>query len=209
MTTKGKFVLVEGPDGSGKSTLVEGLVARAIEQGVAACRMGFPRRVGPGKLIRDAFDGAPLAAKSMLWLLIADALDAEEEIETKLDAGMWVFADRHPMVSMRVYQRTLWSPAAITRVLDIANFRIPDRCIFLELNAQTALTRREARGEARNTFFEPEEVVGQERLNALYREIAGQLADTWRLIPGELFAVDANRSALEVLGDVYAKLGLP
>jgi dTMP kinase len=101
MPTRGKFIVIEGIDGSGKRTQIE-LLARALaEKGIAAKQIGFPNYSGFfGKLVGQFLNGefGPLEAvdphfSSLLYA--GDRLQAAPEIRRDLEGGKILLADRY------------------------------------------------------------------------------------------------------------------
>jgi dTMP kinase len=101
MPARGKFIVLEGIDGSGKRTQLD-MLARALRaRGVEFAQISFPRYDGFfGKLVARFLNGefGPLDAVDPHFsaLLYADdRLEAKPEIEAHLAAGRLVIADRY------------------------------------------------------------------------------------------------------------------
>ena len=101
MATRGKFIAIEGIDGSGKRTQLD-LLAQALEaRGHTTFRIGFPRYGSFfGELAGRYLDGefGPLNAldpRLSALLYAGDRFEARPEIEAALAAGKIVLADRY------------------------------------------------------------------------------------------------------------------
>jgi dTMP kinase len=163
---RGKYIVIEGPDGSGKSTLAKMLVA-ALERTHERVRfMAFPGRESAiGRLIRDVFEGrTSIHPEAMMWLFVAEGKDLEPQIRRHISEGDWIVCDRHTMVSGLVYQGEVHGKDRVDAVTRPASFTVPDRVYLVDVPAQVAMSRRNARGEARNTLYEPEKL---DRLDAM------------------------------------------
>lgn len=101
MAARGKFIAMEGIDGSGKRTQIE-LLVRALEaKGLAVSAIGFPNYEGFfGKLVGQFLNGDFGALDSVdprfsAMLYAGDRLQAAPGIRQDLDAGKMVLADRY------------------------------------------------------------------------------------------------------------------
>lgn len=177
---KGKYVVLEGPDGSGKSTLAK-MLAEALQKTGARVRLlAFPGRESVvGNLIRDSFEGkVVISPDAMMWLFVAEGKDMEPQIRRHVAEGDWVICDRHTMVSGLVYQGEVHGRDRVEQVTQPAHFVVPDRIYLVDVPAQVAMDRRNARGEARNALYEPEKL---ERLDAMckaYRSLRERFASS-------------------------------
>ena len=99
----GKLIVVEGPDGVGKSTVAQGLAGRLTAQGVRSEYMTFPgqRRGTIGQIVYEIhhdpgrFGIDQLSPTSLQALHIAAHLDAiERDIIPLLRDGTWIILDR-------------------------------------------------------------------------------------------------------------------
>ena len=98
---RGKLIVIEGIDGSGKGTQTE-LLARALElRGLPFVRFGFPRYESSfGRLIAQFLNGdfGPLPAVDAHFsalLYAGDRFEAKPDLETALDSGRTVVTDRY------------------------------------------------------------------------------------------------------------------
>jgi dTMP kinase len=101
MATRGKFVVLEGIDGSGKRTQLK-MLARAFEQrGIPHAEISFPNYSGFfGKLVARFLNGefGPLEAVDphfSAMLYAGDRLESKPRIEASLAAGQVLLADRY------------------------------------------------------------------------------------------------------------------
>jgi dTMP kinase len=101
MPARGKFIVLEGIDGSGKRTQLD-MLARAFQsQGIASTQIAFPNYEGFfGKLVAQFLNGdfGPLEAVDPHFsalLYAGDRLESKPVIESALAAGNAVLADRY------------------------------------------------------------------------------------------------------------------
>jgi dTMP kinase len=101
MSPRGKFIVIEGIDGSGKRTQLE-LLARWFEQkGIAFAQMSFPNYAGFfGKLVARFLNGEFGSLEAVnphfsALLYASDRLESKPVIEAALSAGKTVLSDRY------------------------------------------------------------------------------------------------------------------
>jgi dTMP kinase len=101
MPPRGKLIVLEGIDGSGKRTQIE-MLARALEShGIASARISFPRYDGFfGKMAAQFLNGEfgkldDVDPHFSALLYAGDRLEAKPEMEDALKAGKVVLADRY------------------------------------------------------------------------------------------------------------------
>jgi len=101
MPTRGKFIVIEGIDGSGKRTQIE-LLSRALNaKGIQASQIAFPNYSGFfGKLVAQFLNGDFGALDAVdphfsAMLFAGDRLQAAPGIRKDLDAGKILLADRY------------------------------------------------------------------------------------------------------------------
>jgi len=101
MATRGKFIALEGIDGSGKRTQLDLLASELDARGLDTFRISFPRYESfYGKLVARYLNGEFGALNAVdphlsALLYAGDRLEAKPEIEAALSAGKIVLADRY------------------------------------------------------------------------------------------------------------------
>jgi dTMP kinase len=101
MPARGKFIVLEGIDGSGKRTQLEMLARALAERHVPLNQISFPRYEGFfGKLVARFLNGdfGPLEAVDAHFsamLYAGDRYEAKPQMEAELAAGRTVLADRY------------------------------------------------------------------------------------------------------------------
>jgi dTMP kinase len=101
MPARGKFIVLEGIDGSGKHTQLEALVRAFTARGVGFTQVSFPRYEGFfGKLVARFLNGefgalADVDPHFSALLYAGDRLESKAVIENSLSSGKTVLADRY------------------------------------------------------------------------------------------------------------------
>ena len=101
MPVRGKFIVLEGIDGSGKRTQLKALSNAFSQRGITFSKVSFPNYDGFfGKLVAQFLNGefGPLAAVDPHFsalLYAGDRLESKRAIETALASGQTVLADRY------------------------------------------------------------------------------------------------------------------
>ncbi|CDI04981.1 dTMP kinase [Candidatus Nitrosotenuis uzonensis] len=93
---KGKLIVIEGPDSSGRSTQISLLTAKLEADGHAVINTGLKRSELVGEGILEAKRNAALGKKTLALFYAADFADQlEQKIIPSLEAGYIVLADRY------------------------------------------------------------------------------------------------------------------
>ena len=93
---KGRLIVIEGPDGSGRSTQIQSIIAKLESDGHAVVNTGLKRSELIGQGILDAKQKLPLGKKTLTLFYAADFVDQlEHKIIPALQAGYIVMADRY------------------------------------------------------------------------------------------------------------------
>jgi len=93
---KGRLIVIEGPDGSGRSTQIQSIIAKLESDGHAVVNTGLKRSELIGQGILDAKQKLPLGKKTLTLFYAADFVDQlEHKIIPALQAGYIVLADRY------------------------------------------------------------------------------------------------------------------
>lgn len=159
---RGKFIVLEGIDGSGTTTGTRLLAKELNRRGIPTVSTYEPTDGAVGEFIRRVLrhEIVPLPWETMALLFAADRMQHVKEIRSFLDAGRTVVSDRYVLSSL-IYQSAtasvsedfawLWIKALNERAIE------PDLTIVLHVAATTAKTRREER-KGRPELFEDEDL---------------------------------------------------
>jgi dTMP kinase len=197
----GCFVVIEGPEGAGKSTLIRSIGARLQSAGRAHSLWREPGGTPVAEAARRAVLDPELKAGPVaeLFLMLAARADlVSREIRPRLAAGEVVIADRFDL-STHAYQ-------VAGRGLDAESVRsanalatgglVPDITLVLDLEVEAGVARQRAAGKSPDRM-ELEAGSFHQRVNAAYRAAAG---------PG-IVHLDAAGSPDQVADAAWAALG--
>ncbi len=93
---KGRLIVIEGPDGSGRSTQITSITARLESEGHAVINTGLKRSELISGGILEAKQKLPIGKKTLTLFYAADFADQlEHKIIPALQAGYMVLADRY------------------------------------------------------------------------------------------------------------------
>ena len=101
MPARGKFIVLEGIDGSGKRTQIDALALAFARRGIAFSQVSFPNYGGFfGKLVARYLNGEFGSLEAVdphfsALLYAGDRLESKSAIETALAAGKTILADRY------------------------------------------------------------------------------------------------------------------
>lgn len=175
----GKFVVIEGLEGAGKSSAVE-LVKGCIEKAgheVVCTREpgGTPMAEAIRDCVKHDWQNEHVTLEAELLLMYASRAQLlSNVIRPSLSVGKWVLGDRHDM-SSRAYQgggRQI-SSELLQPLRDITlNGFSPDLTLYLDVEPAEGLKRARGRGELDR--IEQEDISFFKRTRNRYLEIAEQ-----------------------------------
>lgn len=191
----GKFIVIEGLEGAGKSTALRHVVAWLQQHGVARIEQtrepgGTPLAERMRTIVKEVHE-EPLTMQAELLLMYASRVQlVENRIKPALAQGAWVVGDRHDL-SSQAYQgggRGI-DTHLITQIKQavLGDFA-PDLTLYLDIDPALGLTRARARGELDR--IELEQLSFFERTRARYLTLAA--ADP------RIHVIDASQSEAEV-----------
>lgn len=171
------FIVVEGPEGAGKSTLARWLVERLRAQGTAVRAVHEPGGTPVADAARKVVLNSPhdMSPVAELFLILAARADlVERVIRPALAAGEVVLSDRFTL-STRAYQvagRGL--PAAdVGAALRLATGGLePDLTLVLDVPVAEGRARQRQAGKTADRF-EREGDAFHERVREAYRRASG------------------------------------
>jgi dTMP kinase len=197
----GRFVVLEGGDGSGKSTQVRRLAARLRGDGLHVVETREPGGTDLGAAVRALLlDGPDIDARAEALLMAADrAQHIAELVRPALEAGAWVLSDRH-VASSLVYQGWVRG-LGVDQVAALSRFAVdglvPDLVLVLDVDDAVAEGRRSGDSDR----LEREGAEFHRAIRAAYRELAA--ARGWVLVDG---GADEATVEAAILGEV-SRLG--
>ena len=209
----GKFITLEGPEGSGKSTQAKTLIQRLAERGIEAVYTREPGGTALGEAIRNILQHnqageAPCERAELLLFEASRNQLVEKVIRPSLGKGIWVICDRF-MDSTTAYQgygRAL----PVEEIQAINRFTIngvsPDLTLLLDLDVATGFARIAqryiARGETADRF-EQEERSFHERVREGYLKLAKEEPHRFRIINAAQEPDTVATSIWDTVTDVF------
>lgn len=153
---QGKLIVVEGIDGTGKSTQA-GMLARALrDRGHEVVQSHEPTNGPWGRKLRESATSGRLSAEDELEYFLKDRQQhVDELILPTVQRGGIVILDRYYFSSMAYQGARGLDPAEIRRKNE-AFAPLPDLLVILDLDVDTALDRIGARDGAANEFEQRE-----------------------------------------------------
>ena len=189
---KGMFVVVEGPEGAGKSTLSRWLAAQLLADGrrVLTVRQpgGTPVAEAARKLALNSKHEITPAAELFLFLAArADLVD--RVVRPALDDGRIVLADRYDLSTLAYQVAGRGLPRAeVEAALRLATGGlVPDLTLVLDVPVHVGRARQRRARKERDRF-EGQDDAFHERVRQAYRVAAG---------PG-IVHIDASQSKKDV-----------
>jgi len=199
---RGKFVVFDGPDGSGKTTQYRRLLTCAEEAGVAVCEVREPGGTHIGEQIRSVLlhpdnEEMDLWCELMLYMASRAQLVAER-IRPALEAGELVLADRF-ISSTLAYQGTAGG-LPVADILKVGQVALrdcwPDIVVVFDVDERTANQRMNPllRQREFDTDLDRIEMRGA----AYHRKVRQGYLDQAAADPKRYLVIDATKSEDEV-----------
>lgn len=179
MQTLGKFIVIEGLEGAGKSSAVAILTGAIQAAGHTVVNTREPGGTAMAEAIRDVvkhdwIDEKVTIEAELLLMYAARAQLVQNVILPNLEKGHWVLGDRHDM-SSQAYQgggrQIDQSLIESLRDITLKNFR-PDFTLYMDVEPQEGLRRAKGRGELDR--IEQEDLSFFERARERYLLLAKQ-----------------------------------
>lgn len=174
--TIGRFIVIEGLEGAGKSTAIATVLTWLQQQGKTVVQTrepgGTPLAEQIRTLVKAVRDEAIAPETELLLMYAARSQLLANVIRPALAQGDWVLADRHDL-SSRAYQGG--GRQIDARIIDqiravVVKETTPDLTLYLDIDPVIGLKRAQARGELDR--IEQEQLAFFQRTRARYLEIA-------------------------------------
>ena len=201
--TRGKFVVIEGLEGAGKSTAVAAIQTLLEQQGIEYINTrepgGTPIAESLRTIVKQGVDGEQVCDSTELLLMYAARAQlVETRIKPALTEGKWVVGDRHDL-SSQAYQgggRELGvDKLQAIKQIAIGSFE-PDLTLYLDIEPGLGLSRARDRGEL--------DRIEQQALSFFERSRAVYLAQAEA--NENIVKIDASQSIDKVASDIQAAL---
>ena len=143
---RGKFIVLEGIDGSGKSSQIGPLMERLEGLGIPCRATREPTARPVGSLIRQALTGqTPLDPRVIAALYAADRLDhlvnQEDGVQRDIERGITVVSDRYYFSSYAYHSVDVDMDWVIGANSLSAGILRPTVTVFLDVPAEVAMER--------------------------------------------------------------------
>ena len=197
-TRPGRFIVLEGIDGSGTTTQAARLAASLRDAGHAVVATREPSDGPIGVVLRQALTRrlVGLSDRVLALLFAADRLDHHASVvEPALAEGKVVVSDRYVLSSLAYQGMRL--PLAWVEALNAAA-RPPDVTVYLDVDPRTAARRRHGRGGTRE-LFDADDV--QRAVARAYGRVMRRHARSQRVV-----RVDGRGTADEVAREILARV---
>lgn len=174
--TIGRFIVIEGLEGAGKSTAISTVLTWLKQQGKTVVQTrepgGTPLAEQIRTLVKAIRDEAIAPETELLLMYAARSQLLANVIRPALVKGDWVLADRHDL-SSRAYQGG--GRQIDAKIIDqirsvVVKETTPDLTLYLDIDPVIGLKRAQARGELDR--IEQEQLEFFQRTRARYLEIA-------------------------------------
>lgn len=194
MDKKGIFIVIEGLDGSGKTTQAR-VLAKKLSQDHQVLLTAEPSKGKIGTFIRESclYENHRLPTEAEALLFAADRIEhMQNELKTALKEGKLVICDRYTYSSL-AYQGSAglsldWIKTINSRALQ------PDFSIFIDCPPERVIERLKRKKSVMETL------QTQQKVRQVYLKYVEK---------GELIRLDGDRSKEEVAEELYSMvLGL-
>lgn len=191
--SRGRFITLEGIDGAGKSTHLDGLVAALRARGKTVVATREPGGTELGERLRALLLGQPMHLETEALLMFAARREhLDKVILPALEKGTWVVSDRFTDASF-AYQgggRGLAYEKLASLEQWVQGGLQPDQTLLFDVPTEVAQARLAATGHAPDRF-EQEQQDFFERVRQAYLERATRE-------PGRFVRIDGTRSIDEI-----------
>ncbi|WP_297281216.1 dTMP kinase [uncultured Anaerococcus sp.] len=199
----GKLIVFEGPDGSGKTTILEKINERIEDLGYPIMLVREPGGTSISEKIREIIidkENNEMDSKTECLLFAASRAQlVEEKIKPALESGKIVFCDRFVLSSL-LYQG-VGRGLGVTEVKKINDFATgglkPDLTIFFNIDYKTALIRKRANFTADR--LESEDFDFHKKIFDAYLDLAKTYKDDIKEVDASLSIEQVSENVLELI----------
>ncbi len=203
---RGRFITLEGPEGSGKSTAARHLVSWLAGHRIRAVLTHEPGGTPLGEEVRRIVlhmrgmsDDLEPRADALLYAA-GRAQHVERVIRPALERGDWVVCARYADSSL-AYQGAGYGNdmSAMRGLQDFATGGLwPDLTLLIDVPVDIGLERTRRRSEW-NRFEDTEEVSFFEKVRGAYLRLAAEEPDRYEVIDGSVSVEEADAAITRVV----------
>lgn len=199
-TKRGRFIVIEGIDGSGKSTHIPLLAKRLMADGRRVYTTAEPTVSLSGGLLRDALSGVtPKTTCEIASMFLLDRIfhnvNPVNGIEKFLAEGVDVICDRYYYSSLAYQGSETDFDWVLDMNLNCPEIRKPDLCIFLDLSPEKSLERISKNRMVKEIYEEKDRL---EKFRKRYFDIFEMLKFT-----DNIAVLDTDRDIESIADDIY------
>lgn len=199
---KGKLIVLEGLDGSGKTTQSQLIAEKLNSLGHKAEYTKEPTNGPIGLLIKQILWGdIKLSPRAMQYLYVADRADHSELIEEYLKKGIYVVADRYfwSSVAYGSFDMEKIDDYFLTAQSILSyyhRFLLPDVTFYLDIDPKKGFERVGGTGKKKEWYKDPEKMA---KIKKGYEFLL-------KKFPEEFTIIDANKSIEQVTNQLMEKI---
>lgn len=206
-TKRGKFIVFDGMDGSGKGTQID-LIKQKLPDAFFTHEPGG-KNSATAEFLRtvilepEKFGIAPVPLCDFFLFWASRAQHVEEVVEPKRAAGIDVLSDRYDSSTMafQIFGEKKKFAELLRQVrLSVPGYYWPEAYIFFDLPAEVAYERRKRDAEQAKTRFDVRPIEYHERVREGFRQFVAFVAGSY----SKAYIVDANRPPEAIHADVWA-----
>jgi dTMP kinase len=211
--SRGTFITLEGPEGSGKTTAARHLAEWLRRRGIPTVLTQEPGGTPLGEEIRRIVlhvrgmsDDLDPRADALLYAA-GRAQHVARVIRPALERGEWVVCARY-LDSSLAYQGAGYGndPLELRRLQEFATYGLlPDLTLLLDVPVEVGLERTRRRAEW-NRFEDTEAVAFFQAVRDAYLRLAAAEPDRFRVVDGSGSVDDADRAIREIIDPIIAQL---
>jgi len=204
---KGRFIVFEGLDGSGKTTQIKLLEKRLTDMGRRVFLTAEPTVSLSGGMLRDALSGVTKKTPSeMAAMFVLDRIfhnvNPVSGINKMLEYGYDVICDRYYYSSL-AYQGSETDFGWVRDMnLNCPDIRRPDLCIFIDLDPAVCVERIAA-GRTTTEIYEKREIL--ETFRRKYLEIFEDTGDRVAVVDGNGNAEEVAERVASAVSELFEK----
>lgn len=209
MNARGRFISMEGPEGSGKTTQCARLARRLLAAGREVVALREPGGTPLGEAIRSLLQhdaaGERMAPEAETLLFLASRAHLlGQVVRPALERGAWVVCDR--FFDSTIAYQGFGRGCDVEEVIRVNEFAVgglrPDLTVLLDIDVAAGFDRlagRNASAGTGNDRFEREDRGFHERVRAGYLELA-------RRWPERIWTIDGSRDADALERDIWSRV---